>query len=157
MPVNAVQLAAFLVEAKRRTYAAQGDEAGVTPPLLPGSRQLEYRDLEWRYQDIYFGMAAFAGQEMVFRDDAPVWAMVYAGGLLPDAARSPREVYAFLRRALREVPASRPYRGPAAFEEEGFAYGNQWDGAPERFRGVERIALAGRPVYELVYAGGLLR
>ena len=66
-------------------------------------------------------------------------------------------MYAFLRRALLLVPAGRPYRGPAAFEEGDFAYGNQWEGEPERFRGVERIALAGRPVYELVYAGGLLR
>lgn len=72
-------------------------------------------------------------------------------------ARPPREVYAFLRRALLLIPASRPYRGPAAYEEGEFVYGNQWEGGPERFRGVERIGLAGRPVYELVYAGGLLR
>lgn len=157
MPVNVTQLAAFLAEAKRRTYAAQGDEAGVSPPLLPGSRQLEYRDLEWLYRDVYFGMVAFTGQETVLHDETAVWAMVYAGGLLPDAARPPREVYAFLRRALRHVPPGRPYRGPAAFGEDDFAYGNQWDGGLERFRGVERITLAGRPVYELVYAGGLLR
>lgn len=30
------ELAAFLVEAKRHTYAAQGDDASV-PPLLPNS------------------------------------------------------------------------------------------------------------------------
>lgn len=157
MPVNAAQLTPFLVEAKRRTYAAQGDEASVSPPLVPGSRQLEYRDLEWLYRDVYFGTAAFAGQETVSHDDVPVWAMVYSGGLLPDAARPPREIYAFLRRALLLVPASRPYRGPTTFQEEDLVYGNQWEGGPERFRGVERIALAGRRVYELVYAGGLLR
>ncbi|HKZ06407.1 MAG TPA: DUF5680 domain-containing protein [Methylomirabilota bacterium] len=157
MPVNAGQLTAFLAEAKRRTYAAQGGEAGVDPPLVPGSRQLEYRDLEWLYRDIYFGVAAFSGQETVSHHEVPAWAMVYAGGLLPDAARPPREVYAFLRRALLLVPADHPYRGPAAFEEGDFVYGNHWQGGPERFRGVERIALAGRPVYELVYAGGRLR
>jgi hypothetical protein len=157
MPVNAAQLAPFLVEAKRRTYAAQGDEAGVDPPLVPGSRQLEYRDLEWLYRDIYFGMAAFSGQETVSHEEVPVWAMVYAGGLLPDAARPPREVYAFLRRALLHVPPGRPYRGPSSFADGDFSYGNQWEGGPERFRGVERIALSGRPVYELVYAGGFLR
>jgi hypothetical protein len=157
MRVNVAELTSFLVEAKRRTYASQGDEAGVDPPLVPGSRQLEYRDLEWLYRDVYFGLAAFSGQETVCHEDVPVWAMVYAGALLPDAARPPREVYAFLRRALLLVPPSRPYRGPAAYEEGEFVYGNQWEGGPERFRGVERIGLAGRPVYELVYAGGLLR
>lgn len=83
--------------------------------------------------------------------------MVYAGGVIAEAARPPREIYAFLRRALLLVPSDRLFRGPAAFEEGGYAYGNQWDGGPERFRGVERISLGGRPVYELVYADGLLR
>ena len=32
----------FLLEAKRATCAGQGDEATVTP-LVPGSKQLEYR------------------------------------------------------------------------------------------------------------------
>lgn len=157
MAVNAAELTAFLVEAKRRTYAAQGGEAGVSPPLIPGSRQLEYRDLAWLYRDIYFGMLAFVGQETVFHDEIPVWAMVYGGGMLPQAAVPPREVYAFLRRALLAVPPDRPYRGPGAFQAPPYVYGNQWEGTPERFRGVERISLDGRPVYELVYAGGLLR
>jgi hypothetical protein len=74
MPVNVAQLAPFLLEAKRRTYAAQGDEASVSLPLMPG-----------------------------------------------------------------------------------FVSGNQWEDRPERFRGVGRIALAGRRVYELLYAGALLR
>jgi hypothetical protein len=34
--------ASFLLEAKRATYAAQGDEATATS-LVPGSKQLEYR------------------------------------------------------------------------------------------------------------------
>jgi hypothetical protein len=157
MVVNPAELATFLVEAKRRTYAAQGDEASVNPPLVPGSKQLEYRDLGWLYRDIYFGTFAFAGQETVSQDEIPIWAMVYGGGMLPQAAVAPREVYAFLRRALLAVPSDRPYRGPGTFQDRPYAYGNQWDGTPDRFRGVERISLDGRPVYELVYAGGLLR
>jgi hypothetical protein len=37
---------AFLLRAKRHTYAGQGDDATVTP-LLPGSKQLEYRELRY--------------------------------------------------------------------------------------------------------------
>lgn len=36
-------LTQFLVQAKRQTYAGQGDDASVSP-LLPGTRQLEYCD-----------------------------------------------------------------------------------------------------------------
>jgi hypothetical protein len=52
----------LLLEAKRTTYAGRGDEATVMP-LLPGSKQLEYRDGDYLYRDIYFGMAYFVGQE----------------------------------------------------------------------------------------------
>lgn len=46
----------FLLEAKRRTYAAQGDEATV-PPVLPGAKQLEWQEGDWLYRDLSFGMA----------------------------------------------------------------------------------------------------
>ena len=46
--------AQFLRSAKAATYAAQGDDASVTP-VLPDSRQLEYRDGTFLYRDIYVG------------------------------------------------------------------------------------------------------
>ena len=79
--INRGELAAFLLQAKLHTYAAQGDEASVAP-LLPGSRQLEYRDGFWFYRDIYFGGERFVGQETVYYDSTPVWAMSYAGGII---------------------------------------------------------------------------
>jgi hypothetical protein len=57
-------LLAFLLRAKRRTYALLGDAASVTP-LLPGSRQLEYREDPLLYRDVYFGLRSFVGQETV--------------------------------------------------------------------------------------------
>ena len=62
---------AFLRHAKLATYAAQGDDASVAP-LLGGSKQLEYRDGDWLYRDIYFGMLRFVGQEVVCEADRPV-------------------------------------------------------------------------------------
>jgi hypothetical protein len=76
------QFVDFLLEAKRATYAGQGDEATVTP-LVPGSKQLEYRDGDYLYRDIYFGMAYFAGQEVVFHREQTVWSMSYARGVMP--------------------------------------------------------------------------
>jgi uncharacterized protein DUF5680 len=123
-----------------------------------GSHCLDHRDLEWRYRDdIDVGVTVVAGQGTISHRDVPVWAMVYAGGPLPNAAWPMLEVYAFLRRALLRVPDSPPYRGPAMFQERDFVSVNRWEGDPEHFRGVERIALAGQPIYQLHYTGGVLR
>lgn len=63
-------LADFLVEAKRSTYAAEGDASAV-PSLLSGSRQLEYARGARLYRDIYFGSAYFVGQETVSEHGLP--------------------------------------------------------------------------------------
>ncbi|MBI4987914.1 MAG: hypothetical protein HZC23_03740 [Rhodocyclales bacterium] len=79
--------AQFLRSAKAATYAAQGDDASVTP-VLPDSRQLEYRDGAFLYRDIYVGMFRFVGQEVVYQNDRAVWSTSYAGGLAQDVSGS---------------------------------------------------------------------
>ena len=148
-------LAEFLVDAKRSTYAALDDEATLTP-LLAGSRQLEYRRAPWFYRDVYFGTAAFVGQETVYLEAPPVWAMGYAGGLLEAPGIDATRVYGFLRQALREVTAEQPYRGPLSFIHGDYAYSREHEGDLDRFRGVEVVRAQGRSVYELRYAGGRL-
>ena len=71
LSISHTEFMAFLVTAKRQTYAAQGDDATVTP-LLPGSRQLEYQQGVLCYRDIYFGGAYFVGQETVYEGHTPV-------------------------------------------------------------------------------------
>jgi uncharacterized protein DUF5680 len=148
----------FLLQAKRATYAGQGDEATVTP-LVPGSKQLEYRDGDYLYRDIYLGMAYFVGQEVVSHRGQAVWSMSYAGGVMP-ASRDcvdPRAIYAFLRLALRHGSEAEPYRGPAKFSREALTYTNSSSGSLDAFWGVEEIVRDGVRVYECRYAGGVLR
>jgi Domain of unknown function (DUF5680) len=148
----------FLVNAKRQTYAAQGDEATVTP-LLPGSRQLEYQEGSLRYRDIYCGGAYFVGQETVYEGSTPIWAMGYAGGVML-ASVAPRDVghvYEFLRAALRRVTPERPYRGPSQWRQGAYTYTDESQGDVDRFWGVESITHEGQVVYQLRYSGGLLR
>lgn len=154
MSMEPFTLARFLVEAKRRTYAAQGDEATVSA-LLPGSRQLEYREGALLYRDVYFGFTRFAGQEVIYLDGSPVWTMVYSGGMTSGQA-DPAVVYAFLRRALGRVTTDRPYRGPGEFAGGPYLYLNKACGSIECFQGTESIAGEGKPVYELHYGGGFL-
>jgi len=157
-PISLDTLVNFLLEAKRHTYAAQGDEASV-PPLLTGSRQLEFQDGTLLYRDIYFGSTYFVGQETVYHAESPIWAMGYAGGLLSPAASSGEagQVYGFLRAALRRVEPQRPYRGPNVYREEAYTYTDESHGDLAAFGGVETITHGDKPVYELRYHGGLLR
>ncbi|MGY4358361.1 hypothetical protein ACVWZR_007491 [Bradyrhizobium sp. i1.3.1] len=160
MPSIPPDLAAFLVEAKRRTYAGLDDDATVAAPLLAGSKQLEHREPPYAYRDIYFGMGFFVGQETVSQDDRVIWSMSYSGGARADITdRSTLlEIYKFLRQALLGVSVEEPYRGPRLFEQAGMVYRNEVDGALDRFHGVETISRHdGAPLYELRYSGGLLR
>lgn len=153
-------LAAFLVEAKRRTYAGLDDDATVSTPRLAGSKQLEHRAPPYAYRDIYFGMGFFVGQETVSRDERVIWSMSYSGGARAEITDRDTflAIYKFLRQALLGVSVEEPYRGPRMFEQEGMVYRNEVEGTLDRFHGVETISrLDGRPLYEPRYSGGLLR
>lgn len=154
MPIARDAFVAFLLDAKRHTYAAQGDEASATP-LLPESRQLEYRRQPLLYRDVYFGNDFFVGQETVYHNALPLWATSYAGGVVGDVETS--EVYSFLRKALHAVTQASPYRGPKRFSDRSWEYTHVSHGDVERFWGVESIAYRKKRVYGLRYGGGLLR
>jgi hypothetical protein len=158
LSISPTAFMSFLVNAKRQTYAAQGDNA-TTIPLVPGSRQLEYHEGVLLYRDIYFGGGYFVGQETVYEGPTPVWAMGYAGGVMPSsvASRDLGQVYAFLRAALRRVTPERPYRGPRQWGEGAYIYTDESQGDVERFWGVETITYAEQMIYQLRYSGGLLR
>ena len=146
----------FLVAAKRATYAAQGDAASVSPLLLD-SKQLEFREGDFLYRDIYVGMLRFVGQEVVYFGNRAVWSMSYSGGMSEGVERSLiRPVYAFLRQALTAVPDHLPLRGPASFEEGSMSYALRCKGSLDRFDGFEEIIRSDERLYELHFAGGAL-
>jgi hypothetical protein len=152
-------LAAFLIEAKRRTYAGLDDDATIATPLLTGSKQLEHRAGPYAYRDIYFGMGFFVGQETVSKDDRVIWSMCYSGGARPEVTDRDAllSLYKFLRQALLACDVSTPYRGPATFAGDKMTYRNDVDGTIASFHGVEQISQHGAVLYELRYSGGLLR
>ncbi|MBW5438301.1 hypothetical protein FXB41_27120 [Bradyrhizobium canariense] len=154
------ELAAFLVESKRRTYAGLDDDATVAAPLLRGSKQLEHRASPYAYRDIYFGMGFFVGQETVSRDGRVIWSMSYSGGVRAEITGRDTflAIYKFLRQALLAGSVEEPYRGPHLFEQDGMVYRNEVEGSLDRFHGIETIAQEdGALLYELRYGGGLLR
>jgi Domain of unknown function (DUF5680) len=121
-------LAMFLLEAKRSTYAGLDDEATVSAPLLSGSKQLEHRAGPYSYRDIYFGMGFFVGQETVAKDGKVVWSMCYSSGAKPDISDRLLSIYKFLRRALLAGHIDKPYRGPDVLVEGDMTYRNCVEG-----------------------------
>lgn len=159
MSGNQFDLVAFLLRAKRRTYASLDDDATVAAPLLPGSKQLGYREGFYAYRDIYFGMAFFVGQETVTEDGRAIWSMGYSGGIDSVALDrdTVRDIYTFLRRALSLGDETMPYRGPGSFVVDDLTCRNEVSGTFGCFHGAESIARHGTKLYELRYGGGALR
>jgi hypothetical protein len=146
----------FLVAAKQATYAMLGDDASVES-LLPDCRQLEYRDGDYFYRDIYAGMLQFVGQEIVYCSGRAIWSMSYAGGLCADVdTPSAGQVYAFLRQALLHTPHALPLRGPQLMTHEAMHYTCQNTGSIERFHGAETITIGTQCLHQLHFAGGML-
>lgn len=152
------QLIKFLLQAKQSTYAAQGDDASVTP-LLAGSSQLEFRQGDYFYRDHYFGMNYFMGQEVVEIQGKPKWSMVYAGGVIYPEITNQQvgQIYQFLREALLRGDEEYLYRGPSSYLDGDFRYCNQQYGDLSRFRGIESIYENDMLVYELHYHGGSIK
>ena len=148
----------FLIRAKLHTYAAKGDEASVSP-LLVGSRQLEYNEKPFFYRDIYFGTQYFVGQETVYHEELPYWAMSYSGGVESniDDTEEIQKIYAFLRMALRQVSREYIYRGSEWYADGNYQYENHSEGKMESFYGTELIRKSDQLVFTLHYSGGILR
>ena len=83
-PTSLDRFCEFLIEAKRRSYAGPDEAATMSEPVLSGSKQLEYREGDLSYRDIYFGMSFFVGQETVRAGLPVIWSMTYAGGVVAD-------------------------------------------------------------------------
>lgn len=147
-------LTAFLLRAKRATYAAGSPEGVQRAASRPASHDLGYSEGAWSYLDTYLGGFAFAGEEAVWLAGRPLWSMNYYGTMT--VAEIPAGFSPFLKAALLRVPADAPYRGPQAWQDGPFAYSCRWEGEPRHFRGDEQIWLAGRLIYTLDFHGGVI-
>ncbi|QQG42960.1 MAG: hypothetical protein HYW15_02005 [Candidatus Giovannonibacteria bacterium] len=154
------ELVAFVVEAKKYTYAAAESKEEVLPD---GGRKLVFEADGYIYEDIYCGLCEFYGREVAYKKDIVnprKWVMQYSGLIPADLKQlaDPREIYADLKAALREVYFGLPFRGPRLFTGKKFGYFMDAHGDPNFFWGHESLR---GPVYdfrqsfreELVYFG----
>ena len=146
---SADALVAFLLRAKRGTYAGKGRE---TKPSRAASHDFAFAEGEYAYYDTYLGGERFAGEEAVWHRGIPVWSMNYAGRVTGENFSGD-----FLKEALRLVPRERPFRGPAIFTKGGYHYHCQSQGEFAWFQGHEEIFYQGERIYECRFHGGLIR
>jgi len=144
----------FLVEAKINTYASNGE--GKEKILKDGSKEFVYEKDKWKYRDRYFGFNPFIGEEIVWNNDKVIWGMNYTGKILSDKIDA-KEVYQFLKKAMKLVELEKPFRGPAYFQENEWEYKDQNSGTFENFEGFETIYYKSEKVYELKYHGGMIK
>lgn len=152
MKIDTKELTSFLNEANKSTYANK--DAPKAASTRPKSDDYHFEKGNLIYHDTYFGARDFIGEEVVYKDGEPVWAMNYYGFILKLEA-STKEVYSILRPALmQEYDDILPVRGPKEYKEGESIYRNSVEGNLERFSGTEEIILKDEKVYNCWYHGG---
>lgn len=139
----------FLLRGKRATYAAHGSE--VAPSRL-NSHDLAYEENKLFYYDTYLGGEKFSGEEAIWNEDQPVWAMNYCGRLLGEGFSGD-----FLKEVLYNVPREKPFRGPEIYTKGDFTYVCESNGSFDWFQGYESIFLRSQKIYECFFHGGSVK
>lgn len=139
----------FLIKAKKATYAGKGAET-ISSRLM--SHDLEYEESELKYWDTYLGGLQFGGEEALWENNNPFWAMNYLGRVLSDEFEGD-----FLKEALLNVNEKNPYRGPELYKKDDFEYRCTVRGEFEWFNGEEEILKNGIKVYECIFHGGSIK
>lgn len=139
----------FLIKAKRATYAGKGSE--VRSSRL-NSHDLFFEENEYKYFDTYLGNEKFSGEEAIWRNDLPFWAMNYCGRIVGEGFSGE-----FLKEALFLVNDEYPYRGPLVYQNGEHLYHCTIKGDFGWFNGYEEIFHNDKKVYECMFHGGFVK
>ena len=142
------RITAFLIRAKKATYAGKGAE---TAPSRTASHDLVYREDDLTYYDTYLGGNRFAGEEALLISDIPYWSMNYTGRVTGEHFSGD-----FLKEALLHVPEEKPYRGPQKYINGDYSYFCDTEGEFGWFQGKETIEYRGKQIYECFFHGGMI-
>jgi len=143
----------FIVRAKAATYVGEGQPA---PACRPGSHDLKFKDGDWAYLDSYFGGRDFIGQEVVYFQGKPVWAMNYYGHILRPDLINPAQAGQVIKASLSKMYSEGRFLGGFEYRHEDFVYIDSSEGSVTSLRGREYISRHGETGYELFYHGGLI-
>jgi len=152
--VSVERLNVFIVKAKAATYVGGGARS---PSCRPGSHDLEFHEGAFSYLDSYFGGTDFIGQEVVYHDEEPVWAMNYYGRILEPAMITAAEAGRIIQESLSKLYEEGRFLGGFEHDTGNGVYVDTSQGDVASFTGREWITRGGVKVYELIYHGGLVK
>lgn len=148
------QLNAFIVRAKAHSYVG---DAKKSLSYRPGSHDIQFHEEPFAYLDSYYGGTDFIGQEVVYFQGEPVWAMNYYGKILAPTLIHAAQAGHIIKVSLSKLYEEGRFLGGFVCEVDDCTYTDTNEGAVESFTGKEWITRQGRQVYELVYHGGLIK
>ncbi|MBU1307071.1 MAG: hypothetical protein KKF33_16325 [Alphaproteobacteria bacterium] len=152
MPID--DLTPIIVAAKAATYVGGGTSA---PSSRPGSHDLGWSQGPWRYLDSYFGGTDFIGQETLWHDGAPVWAMNYYGYIQRPDLIDGQRAGATIKAALTDMYGEGRFLGGFDWTGPHGRYIDTSTGDAAHFHGREVILVGDAEAYALDYFGGLMR
>lgn len=154
-PIDLDILKIFLHKANKNTFANSNAKKSASTRLNSSDYHFEEGNLI--YHDTYFGDRDFIGEEIVYKDQKPVWGMNYYGYIFVEDVTN-KELSAFLEKSImQEYDDIIPIRGPKEFSENNWMYKIDIEGDLSRFSGKEEILRDGKVVYRLFCFGGLLQ
>jgi hypothetical protein len=153
-PVPLDALEKFIVRAKAATYVGSGT---ASLSHRPASHDLEFHDGEFAYLDSYFGGTDFIGEEVVYFQGEPVWAMNYYGRVLEPRRISSAEAGLMIKESLSHMYQEGRFLGGFEYAARHGVYHDSNQGDLTSFTGREGIAQEDIVVYELHYHGGLIK
>ena len=151
--MNKDELLKFLLKARTKTYAGEGEKVKA---VLGGSEQLEYKENNWFYRDVYYnGNGIFVGLETIYYQDKAIWSMSYYGNY---KGMTEEEVDKILRKALIENWETARTWQNVEWQSEDYKYicEPDFNGSIEEMAGLEKILRGGKEIYKFFYAGGIL-
>ncbi len=140
--------------AKATTYVGSGAKS---LSHRPGSHDLELHEGPFAYLDSYFGGSDFLGEEVVYYESEPIWAMNYYGRILEPERITAAEAGGIIKESLSKMYREGRFLGGFTHATARGTYFDTSEGVPASFTGKEWIEREGVRVYELVYHGGLIR
>lgn len=148
------QLEKFIVKAKKNCYVGDGKKIDSS---RHGSHDIEFKEDKWHYVDSYFGGTDFLGQEVVWFNFEPVWAMNYYGRIIKDELLNSDTSGTIIKKSLSALYNENRFLGGFDYEYDGFHYNDKSKGDFKSFTGTEIILKDDICLYQLDYHGGIIR
>lgn len=147
-------LNAFIVRAKANSYV------GSAPKSLsyrPFSHDIQFQENDFAYLDSYFGGTDFIGQEVIYYQGQPLWAMNYYGRILVPTLINGAQAGHIIKASLSKLYEEGRFLGGFEHTVDDSLYTDTNEGTPASFSGKEWITRQGQQVYELLYHGGMIK